>query len=214
VIDVDKADGLPIAAFYTVNGTPFVNVKYVRLVDGSPYFSERWMKALAIADNGKRFRSSKVKFDLIDNSLHFLTETGDEFVANEAMKLITLTDTVTNVSYELVHSSAMPVLEAAKKGWYRQLVNGKVSLFQHIMKTVHESKPYNSGVAEQRITTNQEYLVVYNGAVLKAKKLKDLPALLADGKVELESFLKTEAAKKGTTEEQMAALVNYYNSLQ
>jgi uncharacterized protein YgiM (DUF1202 family) len=188
-------------------------VKYVRLVEGSPYFSERWMKALAIAKNGKRFRSNKVKLDLIDNSLHFLTETGDEFVANEALKLITLTDTVTNVSYELVHSSAVPALEAAKKGWYRPLVSGKVSLFQHIVKMMNESKPYNSAVAEQRIITYQEYLVVYNGAVLKAKKPKDLPALLADGKAELEAFLKTEAAKKGTLEEQMMVLVNYYNSL-
>ncbi len=197
-----------------VNGTPVTNVKYTRLVDGSPYFSERWMKALAMAKNGKRFRSNKVKLDLVDNSLHFLTETGDEFVANEALTLITLTDTVTNVSYELIHSSAVPALAAFKNGWYRPLVNGKVSLFQRIVKTVQEAKPYNSAVTEQRIQTSLEYLVVYNGSVLKAKKPKDLPSLLADGKAELESYLKSDAANKGTIEEQMAALVTYYNSLQ
>lgn len=213
VVDVDKSAGVPPTAFFTVNGTPFINVKYVRVVDGSPYFGDRWMNALAIAGNGRRYRTSKAKLDLLDNSVHFLNHKDDEFVSSEPLQQITFTDTVANASYQFIHSSAVPALAGSKAGWYRQLVAGKVSLFQHIIKNIQESKPYNSAVAEQRIHTFEEYLVVYNGQVQKARKPKDLPPLLADGRAELEEFLKSGRAN-GSTAEQLTALVNHYNSLQ
>ncbi len=41
VIDVDKADNIPLNSFYTVSGSPVVTARFVRLVNGTPYFNEK-----------------------------------------------------------------------------------------------------------------------------------------------------------------------------
>jgi hypothetical protein len=48
--------------------------------------------------------------------------------------------------------------------------------------------------------------------VHKAKKPKELTAILTDGKTELEKLLKSDEMKNGSTAEQMVAMVKYYNS--
>ena len=214
VVDVDKSNGVPVNTFFPVNGVPVVNVKYVRLTAGSPFFSDSWMKGVAVSDKGRQYTTARVKLDLIDHELRFLTEKGEEFINTIPLKQLTLTDTINNTAYQFVYSTYVPALINVNRGWYRLLAEGKTSLYQANVKTLQEIKPYNSPVAEQKILTSEEYLVAGNGTVQKVKKPKDLPAFLADKKEELEIFLKSNEMKKGTTAEQMTAMVNYYNSLQ
>lgn len=214
VVDVDKADGAPINSFYTVNGSPVTNVRFVRLTDGTPYFKDTWMNSVAISDKNIRYQNRRVKLDLFDNELHFLTDDEAELICTLPLKDLTLTDTVTGASYHFVHSVAVPLLAQAKKGWYLQLVQGKASLFQAFAKTLQEFKPYNSPVAEQKIITTEEFILAGNGAMYRFKKPKEIPELLADKKAELEAFLKTDRMKNGSNAERIAAMVSYYNSLQ
>lgn len=214
VVDVDKADGAPINSFYTVNGSPVTNVRFVRLTDGTPYFKDTWMNSVAISDKNIRYQNRRVKLDLFDNELHFLTDDEAELICTLPLKDLTLTDTVTGASYHFVHSVAVPLLAQAKKGWYLQLVQGKASLFQAFAKTLQEFKPYNSPVAEQKIITTEEFILAGNGAMYRFKKPKEIPELLADKKAVLEAFLKTDRMKNGSNAERIAAMVSYYNSLQ
>lgn len=214
VVDVDKADGVPINSFYTVNGSPVTNVRFVRLTEGTPYFKDTWMNSVATGDRNVRYQNRRVKLDLFDNEVHFLTDDETELICTLPLKDLTLTDTVTGASYHFVHSSAVPLLAPAKKGWYLQLVQGKALLFQAFAKTLQESKPYNSPVAEQKIITTEEFILAANGALFRLKKPKEIPGLLADKKTELEAFLKTDQLKSGSNAEKMAAMVSYYNSLQ
>jgi hypothetical protein len=214
VVDVDKADGVPINSFYTVNGSPVTNVRFVRLTDGTPYFKDTWMNSVATSDKNIRYQSRRVKLDLFDNEVHFLTDNEAELICTVPLKDITLTDTVTGASYRFVHSVAMPILAQAKKGWFLQLVQGKASLFQSFAKTLQEYKPYNSPVAEQKIITSEEFILAVNGSLYRPKKPKEIPELLPDKKTELEAFLKTDRLKSGSNAEKMAAMVSYYNSLQ
>ncbi|WP_121353272.1 hypothetical protein [Flavisolibacter nicotianae] len=214
VVDVDKSDGVPINSFYTVNGTPVSNVRYVRVTDGTPYFRDSWMKGVAISAKDARYQNPRVKLDLMDNEVHFLVDRESELICTIPLKDITLTDTINGTSYHFVWSPAVPGLSSVKKGWYLQLAEGKASLYQVFNKTIQEFKPFNSPVAEQKIVTTEDYLLAYNGSLLHPKKWKEIPALLADKKEALDAFLKTDRMKEGSNAERMAAIVSYYNSLQ
>ena len=214
VINVDKTDVIPLNSFFTVSGSPVVNVRFVRLVDGTPYFSEKWMNAVAISEKGERYRSPQARLDLFDNQLLFLNDNEREFICTIPLKELTLTDTVTKFSYHFVHASGLPFSAGSKKGWFQELVKGKVPLYKQFIKIVNENKPYGSSVAEQTIITAEEFLIGYNNALHIAKKPKDVPAILSDKKEELERYLQTEAGKKGSNTEKIMALVAHYNSLQ
>lgn len=214
VVDVDKVDGLPMNAFYTVSGNPITTFRYVRLTEGSPFFRDNWMKGVVVTDQGKRYRSDEIKLNLIDNEVHFLTPKKEEFVCSFPLKEVVLTDSVSKDTFRFVHSSFTPALAEAKKGWYLPLVDGKASLYLIPAKVLQEVKPYNSSIAEQKIYTSDEFWLAHNGTVQKVKKPKDLLLMLAGRKAELEKFLKGDEIKDKSVSGQMTALVQYYNSLQ
>jgi hypothetical protein len=172
------------------------------------------MKGVAVSDKGQQYTSSRVKLDLIDNELHYLDQKGEAFINTVPLKQVTLTDSVSNTSYQFVYNTYVPALINVRRGWYRKLVEGKASLYQALVKTMQETKQYNSPVTEQKIITAEEFLLAHNDGVQKVKKPKDLLALLTDKKAEMEVFVKSNEAKSGSTAEQMTALVNHYNSLQ
>lgn len=210
-IDVDKSNGLPDNTFFTVGGEPFVNTKFVRLTEGTPYFKDAWLPGAGFAANGDRYKA-QLKLDLYDQQLHYLTPTGAEMIATTPLKQIALTDSPAGKTYHFVHSSLLPP-QAHKQGWYLQLASGKVSLYQYFVKTVSEWQRYGTATKEQRIATAEEFYLVKPDAVEQIKKTKDLPALLPDKQKELEAWLRTNTKGKSTAE-QLTDAVNYYNSLQ
>lgn len=214
VINVENSDAMPQNAFFMANSTPFVNTRFVRLAAGTPYFTDVWMKGVAISGKDLRFAGSQVRLDLFDNQLHFLTPYGEDHVFAMPLKSLTLTDTINGATYQFVHAAYEPLLASAKQGWYLQLVKGEASLFQYFKKVVSESRPFNSPVTEQKIITTEEYVVAVKGSLLKAKKPKDIPALLETKKEALEAFLKNNETKNSSTARLMAAVVAHYNSLQ
>ncbi|RYZ62285.1 MAG: hypothetical protein EOO14_02715 [Chitinophagaceae bacterium] len=213
-IDVDKMDNLPMNSFYTIGGSPVLTARFVRLVSGSPYFSEKWMKVVALSPKGERYRSPKAKLDLFENQLYFLNNEEQEFTVTIPLKEIILTDTVTGSSYRFVQSSALPFSAGIKKGWYQVLAEGKAPLYKRYNKVLSENKPYGASTAEQTINTSEEVLLGYNNALHSIKRPKDVATILSDKKAALETYLQTEAAKKITQTDKIVSLVTYYNSLQ
>ena len=116
VINVDKSDGIPVNSFYTVNGSPVVSARFVRLTEGTPYFKDAWMKGLAISDKNLRYQNAQVKLDLFENELHYLGSNGTEMICTIPLKDLTLTDTVSGASYHFVHSTAVPALSPLRGG--------------------------------------------------------------------------------------------------
>src|SRR5438045_1206416 len=84
VVDVDKSNGIPSDGFYVVGGAPIANYRYVRLVEGSPYFSDNWMRAVTISSKGARSKPYLMKIDLAANELHFLNERNEEMICTVA----------------------------------------------------------------------------------------------------------------------------------
>jgi hypothetical protein len=200
-------------ALVVVSGTPFVNEKYVSLVEGSPYFNEEWLKGVLVGQNGQEYKGLQIKLDLIENSIHYKDEKGNELITTTPIKEVVLTDALGN-NYKFVHSSSLPETATnLKKGWYLWLCSGTASLYKYYDKNILEHTPYNSATTEQKVRTTEKYLVLYNNAFVEVKKLKDAPAVLANKKTELEEFLKNKDSKDLSLDDRFLALVEYYNSL-
>lgn len=216
VIDVSK-ENVTIGSntFYSVGGEPFVNAKFVSLVEGTPYFKNDWMRASVIMPLGKEYKDVEVKLNLFDQQLHYKGEKDAELVATTPIKSVIIYDPSNGSKYQFVHSSFILVTtdQPAKRGWFQLLDSGKASLYKTFTKEISENRPYGSATVEQKMRTTETYLVYYNNAFLEIKKIKEAPKVLANKEKELEEYLSKKDDKKTSLDERMRALINYYNSL-
>jgi hypothetical protein len=213
-IDVDKTNASPVrdGLFYTVSGTPFSNYKYIRVVSGSPYFNEDWMKGIVIISNGARARCDFIKLDLLTGDLLYKDSTDNELVATTPVKQLTLTEPVSGKECVFLNSSFLNLTGEDVSGWYEVLESGTVLLYKKIKKSVSESKPYNSATTEQTINTTNQYFVVVGKSITPVKKPKDIVAVLADKENLLNQFISSNKLN-GKTDADFSAVVAHYNSL-
>jgi len=196
-----------------VNGIPFLNSKFVSLVEGTPYFQEEWMKGVLIAYTGQVYKNLQLKLDLLENEVHYQNEKGEELISITPIRQVLLANAAGD-SFVFVHSSTLPVTATPLKvGWYQHLYEGPASLYKAYEKSMFETRPYNSASAEQHIKTKESYLLLYNNSYIELRRIKDAPTILANKKAELESFLNNNDDKKRTLDQRFTSLVEYYNSI-
>jgi hypothetical protein len=209
VIDVSKNNQSGSDFFYSVSGQPFINVKFVNLVEGSPYFTDKWQKATLVTENGAFHKDVSVKINLLDNKIHYLNAQEKEFIINTPLKEVSLQSTANNEKLRFVSEKAFPLLDA---GWYLNLLEDKVSLFKVYKKLLSENKPYGSATYEQRIETKEKYVITYNNQVYRLSSIKEIPNLFPDKKEALQAFLK-EQKNSESQDTRMVALLSYYITL-
>lgn len=212
-VNVDNGNSISPTAFYTVSGTPFVVDKYIRIVDGSPYFRDSWMDGRVVTQTGGEIKNLSLRLDLLENEIHYKDKDANELITTTPLKEVVVTDS-TGAEFRFVHSSGIENSGTQiREGWYNWLVTGQASLFRAFKKQISESKPYGSATTEQRIQTVENYFVQFGGVVYPVKKLKDVPGILSNKQAELEKFLQSSDNKNLPMEERFKALINYYNSL-
>jgi len=198
--------------FYIVGGEPVSTAKYVRVVEGSPYFNESWMKGKVVMNRGARYDSILLRLDLLENALHYLAKDRQEMIATSPVKSIILSDSVSGKEYPFVNSLFLQATGTIQPGWYQLLATGQVALFKRFVKTISENKPYGSATVEQIITTSVHYFVMVNSVFIAIKKFKELPDLLKDKKNELKAYI-TSKNLSGKSDADYLALISYYNGL-
>lgn len=173
-IDVDKIDRLPSAAFFAVGGEPFVNNKFVKLTEGSPYYADDWRKAIVILQNGTGYKDLMVKLDLYNNEVHYQDKSGNELIATTPIKDIIIENG--GRDHHFIHSSFVTELKQAPVGWYELLVDEPIGLFKYYRKSLDEYKRYGSATYEQQINTSDIFYIVSNTGLANVKKAKEIPA--------------------------------------
>ena len=212
-VDVTSGDTrIDQNSFFVVNGTPFVNVKFVSLVEGTPYFTDEWRKGVLVSETGQEYKGLLLKLDLYENAIHFQDEKGVEMITVSPIKEVVLTDAQGN-NARFVRASSVKASIDSKSEWLQWLYSGTASLYKLYDKKYFEQRPYNSATTEQHIKTNEKFLVLVNGVFLEIKKLKDAPSVLAGKKTELEEFLKNKDDKNASVDDRFVALIEYYNTL-
>jgi hypothetical protein len=215
VVDVSKTDyTVGQSTFFSAGGEPFVSVKFVSLVEGTPYFKDDFMQAVLVSKEGQAYRDISVKLDLFDNQLHYLDPKGKEYITTTPLREIVMANPASKDSFHFLYSSYLPdTKKELQPGWYLNLASGKATLYTFYKKTVQENKPYGASAIQQTIKTDNIFVVQTASGLTQLKKLKDLPGALPDKKGELEEFLKTRDDRRATIEQRFTAAINYYNSL-
>jgi hypothetical protein len=199
VIDITNADatsmgiGLPLN---TIGGEPFAIARFVRVTSGTPFFSENWMKGTLVPTTGTRsYKGLLIRLNLLDNSVNYRDQNGDERVAQTSLKFIWLTDTTNGAEYSFIHGSQLSLTDKTlQQTWFQVLLNDKISLCKQLRKTISEPNTYGSATAEQIIDTHPEYFVHIKDDFIPIKKWIAANHL------------------KGKTEADFIQLVKYYNS--
>ncbi len=180
-VDVNKDNVNGAALVFGVFGEPIQLYKYVKVVEGTPYFNEEWMRGSVITQDSNEYTNLRLRLDLVTNALEFLDKNGQPMVATGVIRGIRLVDSITGKSNEFVHSFAFNNQEVPT-GWYQQLSSGKATIYKRTVKQIQESKPYSSAITEQRITSSTQYFLLKGNSFVRIKKFKDLPDLLSDKK--------------------------------
>lgn len=209
VINVDKDEYNAGNFYYNIGGEPVVKAKFIRLVEGTPFYVDQWQKSTIITPQGKVVKDIQVKLDLMDGKLHYLDAKGTEYIASTHITEVVLNDSVNNKDFRFLSSFGLPLL---KEGWYVPLVQGPASLYKLFDKSLREDKPYGSALTEQKIITKERYVVVYNNQAFYLKNDKEVSTVLADKKGEVESFMKAQN-KKQSHQEKLVETIKYYNTL-
>ena len=209
--NVDSVIGVPTNAFYTVGGNPFVNVKFARVVEGTPFFVEHWTKGTVITLNNEKFTDIEMRVNLADNQIHYM-KNGIEYVSDRRFREIILDDMKEGKRYSF--KPGYPgVPHATDKTFFQVLADGNVTLLKQIRKVVSDRAVYGAATVEQ-VIGNVEVLYIYkDGNMIKLKKEKEsILEPLVDQKQKLDEFIQQNKLKF-KSEDDIVKLVTFYNSL-
>jgi len=214
-VDVDKESSVAGGALkyvYTVAGTPFVNAKFAKVVEGSPFFNEQIMRGAIILSEGKEYRNILLRLNLLESQVNYIDEKQIEMIATTPVSEVVLWDTINNNYFRFVFSNYIETTDKPEKYFYELLQAGKVELYKQYKKDMLESKPYGSATVEQSIKTESRYFVLISGKWVRIKKIKELTDLLIDKKNEIQKFVEDKKLTKDS-EASFEAIIAYYNTL-
>ncbi|MFZ1305635.1 MAG: hypothetical protein WAR80_07310 [Ferruginibacter sp.] len=215
VIDVGKANTggtAPSNLFYAMGGVPMNNAKYVAFVEGTPFFNESFTRGKIVLSGGRIYNNIKLRLDLMDNTLQYISPEGEELIATTPIKTVFLTDSATQKENQFDHSGQIMTLSKIETAWYQMLDTGVLSLYKRHHKTIRENKPYGSATVDQYITNAYSYYMLINSVFTPIKKIKALPDMLQDKKTELKEYIINNNLT-GKSDKEYRAVVGYYNSL-
>ena len=90
VVDVNKDNLNAAALVLAVGGEPFSSVKYVKVVEGTPYFREEWMRGSVTLKDSNEYLNLRLRLDLVANTVEYISKTGQQLVASSALRTVIL----------------------------------------------------------------------------------------------------------------------------
>jgi hypothetical protein len=214
-VDVSKEPNTYSGAvnyMYTVSGVPFVNTKFARVVEGSPFFNEQMMRGAIILSEGKEYKNVLVRLNLLESQVNYIDEKQIEMISTSPVKEVVLWDTIRGKDHRFISSSYIETTEKPEKDFYELLQFGKAELYKQYKKQLQESKPYGSATVEQIIQTNMRYYVLLNKQWTRIKKVKELVSVFGDKKNEILKYI-DDKKLSGDNEANFEAITAYYNQL-
>lgn len=172
-INVDDPNNRNLVNLSGINGEPFNMVRYLRIVEGSIFIPPDFTNStILIKDNKRPINNVKARLNIVDHTLHYLDEKGNELFTRLPVEEIFFADPVTGDAH--IFSQTFESCTNHKPGWYEVLEKGNVVLFREIIKTVSENKPYGSATTEQKVVTTYKYWMQDRTGCIQVNKIYDL----------------------------------------
>src|ERR1700742_2823879 len=83
-------------------GSIYSPLKYVKVIDGTPFFKEEWMKAIVADPLGRVYHVRAVRINLLENQLNFKDAGGKEMIATVPLRTVLLADSLSGETYSFV----------------------------------------------------------------------------------------------------------------
>lgn len=194
-----------------IGGSIFPIDKYVKIVEGSPYYWDEWSTGTLVLGNGAAYQHIDLKLDLLNHEVHYKDADQREMILTTPVREIILRPGLD----ARIFIPGKPWAGVDKKladAWLQVLVNDTVSLLLDIRKTLVESTPYASSTAEQSIRDKEVYFLLKGGTLLRVEKWAHLLDLLGDKRKQLAQYIK-ENDLTGEAPLEYAQVVAWYNKL-
>jgi len=193
------------------NNKEFVAAQYTD-VKGSPYFSDKWLRAKVYLNDQVWFDHLQVKFDQYNNS--FIMDWHDTvFQISSVVKQIILyrgPDTLNG----MIFKNGYAINEKINTKTYLQvLTEGKISLLKYPKKEMDDYTEYGDATKYKRFEEVNRYFIFVNDgfkeATLTKKNLQDV---LADKWTQVSEYL-AKYKIDVRTQDGWKLAIGYYNSL-
>lgn len=194
-----------------VGGQVITPVTYVKVTEGTPYFSDEWLYGTLLLVGGKVIKPLEIRLDLLQKEIHYKNAEGQEMIATTPVRAVTLAVPAGILTF--VPGTPWRDIDKSLDGaWLQVLVNDKVSLLHEIRKKMAESTPYGGSTVERTITDVHFYYLQMNGKFLRIRNWSDLPVLFGDKLQAITAFIRDNHLK-GRTPDEYAQVVAYYDTL-
>jgi hypothetical protein len=182
--------------------------------EGSPFLYDDYRIADIHAANGQQYKGIKVKLNLAENSILYLSDKNEEMIAEIPIKKIVFNGIGNSKPVTLI--STRPVLNEKGAPVFEVLVDGTAKLLKKLTISYTDTRPYNeASVVRTYIQNNTLYAQTPNaGFQLQkiAKRKTDLLDLFSDKLKQIQSYM--ESNKLSCRNEKEIILVfEHYNTL-
>lgn len=198
--------------FYLNADLPVIIDQYPAFASGTPYFIDEWSNADIEAQSGEVYKNIRVRLNLIENTLQYITPEGRQLIATTPIKAVVIKDSASGNVYRFIYSFLLEGTKNTKAGWYLELILGQASFYKRISKTIIQPKNYSASETQPSVNTSEEYFIYTDSTLSSVKKIKDVPALLKTKSTELNTYINSNKLS-GKSESVFIDVIKYYNSL-
>jgi len=198
-----------------ISGTVLTQNSYVE-VSGSPYLHGSWRKGNVTFSNGKKINGVALKYDQVKDELLFAGKNNEEYYFNEAVAEFTLAGENEKLENSSVFRNGFPSLKKlTNTSFFEIIVDGEVKLLKKNVKTITETKEFNSATTTRSIDQNLNYYIFKTNALVQLKKgdLKGLANALDDQKAPAIIDFSQKNKLNVSKEEDLKKIVTYYISI-
>jgi len=193
------------------NNKEFVAAQYTD-IKGSPYFSDKWLRAKVFLNDETSLDRLQVKFDQYNNS--FIINWHDTaFQISSAVKQIILYPASVTLNGMMFKNGYSINEKINAKTYLQELTEGKISFLKYPKKEMNDYTEYGDATKYKRFEEVNRYFIFVNGgfkeAILTKKGLQDV---LPDKWTQVSEYLaKYKIDVK--TQDGWRLAIGYYNSL-
>lgn len=196
-----------------VNGRPlYTNTNYI--AEGSPFFTDEYYPARLTGLNGKTYQVVKVKVNILERIVQYLSDDGKEMATTVAIRQIQFSSFSPSTDKNVILQSFETAINEPGASVYQVLDTGRIKLLKKITIASHDEKKYNDA-STTRIFERKEvfYYRRPDGQIKKLEKGKHaMLELFSDQRAKLEHFIdEHHLACKSVSD--YCQIFSYYHSL-
>lgn len=196
-----------------VNGRAFEN-KYSD-INGSAYLFPEFKYATIVLTDGRQYTNVKARLNLVEHEVNFIASNGEEgYIGKGMVHTISFNDTTKQGIKTFSFQTGFPKTDNQTViHFYQVLANGKIALVKSIAKNIEERINELSGEKSKEFAVRENLYLQLGGELKRIKKEASFFLTNLSDQKELVNQYFNSNKVNFKNEDQLIALINYYNSL-